>query len=173
MKRQHFFQFFFVRKTRNTGLSTMEIMIAIVILAVAFVPLYDILMGSRSDSVRSEDMDVMNRLVQGVLDEICGKPYQQIYQTGNSAGLDTEFDIPEDWYALSKIQFFEYVDSEQILDMAIEAKGKLGFDPSGSGTLDKSFTMIQVKVTWKEKALGSTRPKEIVLATIKSSPFPL
>lgn len=154
------------------GVSTLELMIAIAIMAMAFIPLYDLLMGSRADTIRTEAVDVMAKLASGMVDEITSKPYNLFLAQGTSAGLGTEYDIPEAWYALSKVQYDDVIAQDRYIDVQVIAKGVLGFDPSGTGTPDRNYSKVTVKVTWKEKR-GGEQDKEVVFSSVRGSSIPL
>lgn len=163
---------------KTKAFSTLEILIAVAILALAFVPLYDIIMSSRSDTIRTEAVDVMSKLAAGVIDELSSHEYKEFIEAaGNPTGtlsakkpidFDTSFN---DWYPISSAQFTEIKDAEKYYDMVLVTEGNLGYDPDGSGTLSKNYVEIKVTITWKEQR-GGLKDKKIVVATLKSNPLP-
>lgn len=163
---------------RSEGVSTLEIMIAIVILAVAFLPLYDVLMNSRSDTIRTEAVDIMNKLASGAMDELLNRGYSEYYNAAASkTTLPSDITVPDAWYqtTLSQLDDLRNDANSNVIEPELSVVCTLGFDPSdaaGSANPDRNYVVIKVNVKWKEKRGGDSNQKEMSLITLKGNPSP-
>ncbi|PKK90974.1 MAG: hypothetical protein CVV64_04175 [Candidatus Wallbacteria bacterium HGW-Wallbacteria-1] len=167
----------FMRKL-NRGVSTLEIMIAIVILAVAFVPLYDVLMSSRSDTVRTEAVDIMNKIASGTMEELLNRNYSDFYNAATSkTSLPSDIPVQDAWRQTSLAQLDDLRNDPDstVIEPEVQVICSLGFDPAdpaGAANPDRNFVVIKVTAQWKEKRGGDASVKEIGLITVKGNPSP-
>jgi hypothetical protein len=145
---------------------------------VAFVPLYDVLMSSRSDTIRTAAVDVMNKIATGIVEELRAVDYATYYSAASAPGaLPCDIPVNDAWCPISLSQIDEYKteDPPRYIDIEPEINCTLGYDPTdpdGVANPDRNYVIIDVKMKWKERRNGKLFDREIRYAVVKGNPHP-
>jgi len=157
-----------VRST--TGLSLLEIMIAVVILAVAFIPVFNIFSRGQSDTLESEALGIVTRLGQTGSDEINAMSYRE---------LEKELIIKEGMPDFTKT--YEYTPASplgkvcvNLFEKAKEVNDNPKKRPPTMLNLETTLALNPsdgvIKATiifkWKQKKKGKTTDQKVKISTM-------
>lgn len=159
-----------MKRHSTSGLSLLEILIAAVILVVAFIPVFNIFSRGQSDTLESEAIGIVTRLGQTGSDEINAMTYQE---------LEKALMISKG--TLDPTQTYEFTPASPLGDVcknlfakSLELSNDATLRPPTMLTLDTRLALKPgdgvIKATiilkWKQKKQGATTDEEVRFSTL-------
>lgn len=141
----------FESRPRRLGFTFLEVIIAAVILALAFFPIMRVVDFGGVSTVKINNSSKAARLAQELIEECKHVPFR-VYQTNpNYAGLadGASFDIQPDYYQKTRksIEEFRDANKQSLKDFAYLAKLKI----KKNGVNQIKEIWFEVEISWREK----------------------
>lgn len=129
---------------RRQGLSTLEIMIGVFIVAIAFLPAFRVIQYGSKATVKVNNYSKVARLAQGLIEECKHVPFKIYLKDYQEMGSGDTFVVNQNYYPKT-LESIEGSRNE-LKDLRVEADLTVKKEPDNR----ISEVWIRVKATWKE-----------------------
>jgi hypothetical protein len=141
----------------------LELTIAVLVLAVALVPIYRHISRQASITVETEKIQMAEKILESIKEELTGMPYENLYTFSQNLQPDDlgTFPLADGMYPLSNQRVVEI--QKQYKDFSVS--GSWMFLHRGE---DTSLAQVEVMVGWtSDGQIRKSRDKKIVLVAPK------
>lgn len=151
-----------MNRTLRAGVTLVEILIAVAIVAIAFFPIISTIQYGNKSTVKVNNYSRATKLAQGLIEECRHVPFK-IYQE-----TPTYKDLPEDQWELVGEDFFPKTRSElpafqaEIKSLQLKPELKLIRNPDNTSQIKEIW--FRVHISWKEgDGTTDNKPREVTV----------
>lgn len=129
---------------RRQGLSTLEIMIGVLIIAIAFLPAFRVIQYGSKATVKVNNYSKVARLAQRLVEECKHVPFKIYLKDYQEMGSGDTFVVNQNYYPKTLEAIEEF--TNELKNLKVEADLTVKKEPDNR----ISEVWIRVKATWKE-----------------------
>jgi len=146
------------------GLTLLEILLAVTIMALAVIPIYWSISHNTSVGIQTEKMQMADKILQSIKEEMTSMPYRILWERAKTATKDTlgKFVLTDDLYPFTLQKVLEI--QKKYKDFQVE--GSWMFLNRGDPA-DTSVCQVDVKVLWTQPGKTYDRTRSFVLVAPK------
>ncbi len=150
--------------TDARGLTILEILIAVSIMALAVIPLYTHLSGQASTAFETEKIQMADKILQSVKEELTALPFSEFYKRTKDQPADKEgpFELSDGYYPVTLDQVLKI--QKQHKDFQVTGVWKY---LKRGDKIDKTMIQVDMKINWNVPGKNWERTRSFLLVAPK------
>ena len=133
---------------RTTGMTLIEILIAVCIIGLAIIPIYRHISGQAAVNLQTEKIQMADKILQSIKEEMMALPYKTFTERSKTANKNDlgQFVLTDDLYPVTLQEVLAI--QKKYKDFQVTGSWFFLMRETGEGKVDNNVAQVDVKITW-------------------------